>query len=614
MQGNESITRYSRYFRVVAPEAGTEIAILLLLGVVFGSVSITIDHLSSLRIFDYRLVVIGATIGILTISIPAFLTVLLVKAMNRRMLVKHAVLSTNFIVLFYGLAILLVSFVLLLAKNQAIAYTVLLLANAGIYGYWFVMGNVVIGIRKKNAAIASAIHPVLNVLFFLPFSVYLFGVHFPVNATLVKLFFGMLVFLVASYSFLYFVDRPAKRLLDASGVKLMSSMLSYWLYNFSSEAKAIGYSAASSRDLEASVLTIRNSKGYAAVFANTDIHFGPFANAGGSIAPAYLGNKIAKQFGAAPFVLHSTVSMQDNPVSSSEIYPLANRLLEAVGSSKKFVRARGSVSFGSSGRCTAIDIRIADSRLIVLSKAPYVTEDIERAVGKELKEFAQRLAGTEHVVLVDAHNSRFETAPKSELEGIGKGSKYIADYKKAIEQAVSKERNSVLKMGFSYRRLSELVGKRKDLGEGYSSVCVIGSDHNRFCLVYFDANNMLPKFREEVIKHINEKFNMKAELCTTDTHSINLISEDASNALGRYTKANDILPVLDLMIGSAIGSMDYSEAAYESVGISNFRVWGPNAAELIRRTGYEIRRTFKRVVPFIIIAAFVIAAWVLSIV
>ncbi|MGC8675940.1 MAG: DUF2070 family protein [Candidatus Micrarchaeia archaeon] len=616
MRKTDSVTRYSKYFKIEAPSTIAQAAVLLLIGVAAGVLSIAIAHYGMPLLLDYRLLTIGAVIGIMSISMPALLTVLFIKAINWRMQLKHAMLSTTMIAMFYALAFVVVSVAFAASRSVAISYAILLASNAGIYGYWFVMGNVVMGIRKRGAALTSATQPVLDVLFFLPFSVYLLGVDFPLNITLLKLLIGMLIFLAAGYAFLYAVDRPTRKLLGSSGVKVMSSMLSYWLYNFSADTQLIGERAAVRRNAEVDVVAIKgkgnNDGGYAAVFVNPDMHFGPFANAGGSVATEYMGSRIVKAYGAAPFVLHSTVNIEDNPVGSSQVFSMAKKIFPGSHIGAHFKPAMGSVSFGSQGKCRAIDIKLSDTRIILLSKAPYVTEDIARPVGMELKAFAERKLHNGRVLLVDAHNSRFESAPKDELKGVNEGSAYVEDYKKAIEKAIAGERNLKLEMGFAYRRLGDLVGKHKDIGNGYTSVCVMRYGSTRFCLVYFDANNMLPGFRKEVIEHIRDKFNMQAELCTTDTHSINLLSEDAGNALGRHTKPIEVIPALDLLIGYAMGNMERVQCAHNHYTIENFEVWGPNASERIEQTGKEIRNIVKRVTPFIIIAAFVIAAWLVS--
>ena len=73
-----------------------------------------------------------------------------------------------------------------------------------------------------------------------------------------------------------------------------------------------------------------------------------------------------------------------------------------------------------------------------------------------------------------------------------------------------------------------------------------------------------------------------------------------------------LIPVLDLLIGSAIGNLDYAYYAFASRSIDNFKVWGPNASELIKKTSIEIRHRVLRIMPFLIIAAFIIAAWIIS--
>ncbi|MEM3781802.1 MAG: DUF2070 family protein [Candidatus Micrarchaeaceae archaeon] len=621
MPRTDNVTRYSKYFKINAPNSAAQAAVMLAIGLVAGALAIIATHYSGS--LDSRLLVIGTSIGVMAISLPALLTVLFIKAANWRMQIKHALFSTNIIATFYGVFFIAaaVAFRLASTGGVVIAYAVLLLANAGIYGYWFIMGNVVIGLRKGNAVLYSAVQPVLDVLLFVPFSTYLFGVNFPLNITLVKLVAGMAIFLAASYAFLYAVDRPPRKLLGESGVKIMSAMLSYWLYNISGDARLIGSNAAARRNAEIDIIRIKQAsnkdKGnYSAVLVNPDMHFGPFANAGGSVATVHIGTKIAKEYGAAPFVLHSTVDLRDNPVSASQVFRMSKEITAELNKSTGMHRATGSVSFGEYSVCKAIDIRLDDTRIFILTKAPHVTEDIARQVGMELKRFAKEKTKSRNVIIVDAHNSRFESAQKDELRGVYEGSIYAECYKKAIATAIEKEQNHRIRMGFAHKRLSELMGKRKDIGEGQTSVWVIeqGNEKKRFCIVYFDANNALPGFRQEVIAHIREKFNMEAEICTTDTHSINMLSEGAGTALGRYTTAKEAIPALDLLIGYAIGSIDDVYFAYSRIQLENFMVWGPNAYKLIEETSKEIRRTVKRVTPFIVLAAFVIAAWIISLV
>lgn len=125
---------------------------------------------------------------------------------------------------------------------------------------------------------------------------------------------------------------------------------------------------------------------------------------------------------------------------------------------------------------------------------------------------------------------------------------------------------------------------------------------------------MLPGFRKRVIEHAREKFGMPVEVCTTDTHSINSLSMSASNSLGRYTNVERVLPIIDSMLSRALSEMEPAQYAYRSIRIGNFAVWGKNADALIEETSREVKHVVKYAVPALVVAAFIIASWVIYIV
>jgi predicted neutral ceramidase superfamily lipid hydrolase len=145
-------------------------------------------------------------------------------------------------------------------------------------------------------------------------------------------------------------------------------------------------------------------------------------------------------------------------------------------------------------------------------------------------------------------------------------------------------------------------------------VCVFRFNGRKFCIIYFDANNILPAFREKLLHHIERKFRMSAEVCTTDTHSINTISHSASNSLGRYTNVNEVIPIIDGMVKSALHESEPVSYAYKKLKVENFPVWGEKADMLIERTSREVRRMLEYGTPIFVALAFVVAAWVIYVV
>ena len=201
-----------------------------------------------------------------------------------------------------------------------------------------------------------------------------------------------------------------------------------------------------------------------------------------------------------------------------------------------------------------------------------------------------------------------------ELSEIHKDSPYVKDYKSAIIQSGKGGKAREVSFGSAQDRIARLLDRPKDIGAGYTSVGVFGFGKERFAIIYFDANNMLPSFRRRLLDHVKNKFGIDAEVCTTDTHSINALNLAASNSLGRHTGLDKVIPILDPMIERALGSMEPVKYAYSRITLGDFAVWGKEADKLLESTSKEVKRIFKYAVPLLVVATFIIAAWVIYVV
>ena len=95
---------------------------------------------------------------------------------------------------------------------------------------------------------------------------------------------------------------------------------------------------------------------------------------------------------------------------------------------------------------------------------------------------------------------------------------------------------------------------------------------------------------------------------------MNSIALSASNSLGRHTKLNEITPILDSLFDKAINNMAYVKFARGVVSFEGFKVWGKGSEALLNEVGMNIIWMGKRIVPFVIISAYVIAAWIIYII
>ena len=603
------LTRYSNYFTLNIPGIMKEIAIIILLGILTGSVCSLWLHSGSGT--NLNLFLLGASAGILVISFPALLTVGIMKVWKSKIKLKHSLFAVMVVSAAYAVFIIMDAALYSFLGNAAIAYLFLLLVNASIYGYWFIVNRIAIG-QKKGAIITAEIQPILNVLLYLPFGKYLLQPVFSASATLLRLFAGMFIFLIMGYIIIYLLDRPAKKNLSISSVDLFTSMVNNWLYDVATDPKILGKGGVK-RDVEVEVASLSANGRTKAIFVKPDIHYGPFGGVGGSVFTQNIGEMIVSKYRSAPFVIHSAVNIEDNPMNTNQVYELSRRICKYVEllERSKGNEAYGSLGFGKDGPCRAMNMQINDLNILLLSKAPFVTEDIDREVGLGFAELANRDGRS--TMLIDAHNSRFESAGVEELKGIGKGSSYIERYSRAIIQATRKSRMKRMRFGSAYANFFKTATK-PDMGPGYSSVGIFEFGKKRFGMLYFDANNMLPGFRSSIIEHVKEKYGLDIELCTTDTHAVNSLALSAKNALGRYTAPKEVMPVVDQMVEKAMAGMEPVRISRGTLKFEGFRIWGNGSEELLNKVGMDIIKIGKRIVPFVIVAAYIIAGWIIYII
>ncbi len=600
------VTRFTKYFGFKLPGTGVLILILILFGIVSGIISELILNLT----FNLPyLLISGAGLGITIISFPAILTGLLFKVMKRSLRLKHALVAVLVITLTYAAFFIISTFTYELTKNYGLALIPILLSDAGIYGYWFILNKVVLN-QRRTIIFTAAIQPVLNALIFIPISKVLFTINVSPIYVLVKLSAGMLAFMICGYLVLFIMDRPSKKLANFSGVEIMSFMIGQWLYGSKNDAKPLE-KMGTTLDIPVSILALKSKSRYKAIFIKPNIHYGPIQGLGGSITTELLGNRIVRSYGATPFILHGAVNIEDNPINSSDINIIWNSVNKELIShnNKSFESSYFSLSKKTVNNCTALGLKLNNSVLLTLTKAPYVTEDIDSDIGLSFELMPSKY--NLNCILIDAHNTRFESADADELKGIYKGSKYIQKYKVAILSVIKSlksSKNEKLLFGSSHIKLKTYL-KNNDIGPGYMSVGIFKSKKQNFCMVYFDSNNIAPKFRLNLIEYIKNRYKLTAELYSTDTHAVNTLALSASNVLGKTTKENEIIPYLDKTIEEALSSLEEVKQYYSKITIKNFKVWGRGSEEIVMRASRQIIKRGKKAVPFIVVGFFIIAAW-----
>ncbi len=612
----DTFVKYSGIFTKSLPNTVTLVGLLTLLSLITGISATALIHRGTAYDIQY-IIVSGTLTGIMALLLPTIFTAVVVRVFRQKLAMKYVVLIALIGELYYMLFIIFGSLVYMFTGMSVIASTVVIVGDASIFAWWLVINKVIFGDRKK-AALFAVVQPTMNILLYLPASTFMFALSASLDILLFKLYGGIAIFLAVSYITIYIFEKPMKGGLGISGVDAFSQMLQNWLFNFTitvpkdSKKKVFGKKV----DINARTLLFKEKTGrIKAVFFVPEVHFGPVGIIGGSNFPYTLERYIRSRYSAPALILHGAVNEDYNPVSDSQFAQLKKALDEGVASAKPCGSANTGMAYYSASYKGANikSFSFGDAGIVTFSRAPRVTEDIEAPVGLT---FTKMLEGKmRNPIIIDAHNSRYESAPTTELEGVKFNSTAMHDYSDAIG-AIGKaaHMSRTIRFGVSsvnaYRELSQPL----DLGPGNLNLALFKFNGFSFAMLLFNCNNMLPSLRNDILEYLKKSYGLSAEVYTTDTHYVNSLREDASNVLGRKTKIDELKPLLDKAVREALDDISSVRAYYKNVAIHNFQTWGNGSRENIRvalDTSLSLAKTF---VPITIVGGLVLASWVISLI
>jgi len=260
-----------------------------------------------------------------------------------------------------------------------------------------------------------------------------------------------------------------------------------------------------------------------------------------------------------------------------------------------------------------VELSFGRTSIVTFSRAPGVTEDIATESGMLFRRLLEG-PSRRNIVLLDAHNSRYETAGAAELDGVKFNSQYMNDYIAAIRGMRRLRRAAAPSMGVGSVELYSRLKGAKDLARGNLNVALFRFSGFSYAMIQVNANNAKPSLREEIIRHVMRTYGVNAELYTTDTHAVNSLGVDASNVLGRHTGFAQLTPAIDACKGQALASMESVRVGYAETEMRNFMVWGRNSRERLFAVLSSLASLVRVIVPAIIVVGFVAAAWVVSII
>jgi predicted neutral ceramidase superfamily lipid hydrolase len=585
--------------------------IMLIISVVMGIGAVALLNHNAIDTNLNYIIANGAVTGIIVMMLPALLTVAMIKVSKRYIEVKYIAFVAIIGMLSYSVFILLSAITYIVLHSYALAQLIIIVGDASLFGWWFFASKIMMG-RKKRNLVFALVHPTLNILLYVPYSSKIISFSTPFNILLAKLYAGIFIFMLVSYVIIFLVDRPYKKNFGFNSFDAFTQLIQDWLFNINTSAP-FGSTFGTFADIMTDTLTMRGSDGkIRAVFFAPDIHYGPAGTIGGSDFPYMLERHVMQKYNATAFIMHKAVDMDSNPVSSAQYGRIRDALDSGVKNSKK---VEGRFSYAESRHNSSLVARLGfgNVSLVSITRAPKVTEDISQGVAILFREMLETVFGTS--IVVDAHNSRIESAPKEELEEVKMGSAQANDYIAAIRGRWTKSHTSgEIRAGFSSVELYHRLGEPLDIAKGNMNIAIFKFNGFAHAMVCINANNMLPGLRGRIIHHIKDRYGISAEVYTSDTHSVNSLAFEADNVVGRKTRFERLSPLIDKGIRGALADLGTVKVYHSRNYVKRFKVWGQNNMSQIITIAHSVYGFTKIMIPALVALGFLVAAWLISLI
>lgn len=599
-------------FSVGIPRTTVLFILLFIMSVTIGIASVALINYRLISTNFSYIVVNGSVTGILAIMLPTLLTIMIVKAVKRYIESKYIFFISIIATIFYSVILLIASIVYILTHAYSTSTAIILVGDASIFGWWFFASRVVLG-QRKRAILMALVQPTLNILLYVPSSRFIITFTTTFNVLLIKLYAGIFIFLLMCYAIIYLVDRPYNKNFGFHSFDAVSQMIQNWLFDVNTSAP-FGTQFGTPSDIRTDTVVFRNQKGaIKSIFFAPDIHYGPSGTIAGSDFPYMLEHYSNLKYNVPTFVMHSTVDMDHNPVSNSQFNQVRESFENGIKNAKTLGKGGFSFTRSANGDSKVTRLELNRLSMITLSRAPKVTEDVSLESSVLFHELLETKFGTS--VILDAHNSRYETAPKVELDGVKFNSVYAKEYVKAIKaMGRPQHRGNKIRMGVASTEIYTKLGYPVDIARGNLNIAVFQFNGFKYAIMQFNSNNALPNVRKEIINHVKKKYGVDAELYTTDTHAVNSLEYNAANVLGRYTKVSKLIPLIDKTMEKALVSIETVTVSHNRNYMKRFKVWGANVMENMITVAKSVYGMTRILVPIIVALGFLAAAWIILVI
>lgn len=556
------------------------VVFIILFGFLFGI-------LAKLPSLNPHSIFISLSYGFLVFSLPSILTAFLIWLFIRTTPIRRILALSLVGQIIYAIAFLISLFVF--SFDTFWAQAVLLFGSSVVFLLWYVIARFVFLLKYRSLLFAMLQLLMCLIFLFWTNSATVFGG--TVFSTATKFYVSALVVLGSLLLFFFIINAPMKKNLGVKSTDALSLFFSQWLYHNKDMEKTFEKVGEVAKTL-VSVIGFKRQNDEL-LLVTPYVHFGPFGNLGGSEFSYLICDAISSRFGSKSLVFHGSVTHDLNPVSTSQMDVILDSI-EAMRKNSKYSLANTSLSIGSFQEAKSYLLKIGNSSMISVSRAPHTTEDINFGLGLSLINLAKR--DFDSVMLVDQHNS--ETG---EITSFEPGSVIGYNYQMAIEDSLKKieqSRINSLKVGYS----ESGILNSSTIGNAGIKVVSISSDPISV-IILIDSNGVSPQFKDQIDRSaldVAKSMNLSIVpmLCTTDTHQLN----NVRGVLNPLKEEGETLSLVSSLVKKSL--LDLSPSTYfASSSWVDVKVIGAKQSIELISTVNSIVAISKFILPLILLAS-----------
>ncbi|HNT07235.1 DUF2070 family protein [Methanoculleus sp.] len=383
-------------------------------------------------------------------------------------------------------------------------------------------------------------------------------------AILLQVVFGLVFVLLIGL-----IERPLKRAFQVSGLNFLNAFIAH-LTDGSKSMEAFFRDIGEEVCVQQASLFFSRDSGEDVLFTVPNVHPGPMGDVGGGNLPRVLHDT----FAAETLVAHGCATHDFNLVSESEIETIA-RAIEASGEGISFADTASRPVRVASGSVSILCQRFGDALLMVSTRSPERTEDLDYSIGMVI--MAEGRCFFSEVAFVDAHNCMTSVGSP-----VLPATRIAMEYIDAAREGFSAARDlpaEPLAVGVSHVR----VPFTREQGFGSLGVQALVTDAGgkRAAYVLVDGNNMAPGVRERLLEVVLGYVD-EAEIMTTDTHTVNTIS--GKNPVGYVVPVDAIAPYIEQVVREAVADIAPARVGAATASCEGVVVFGSQRVSQLAST------------------------------